>query len=368
MGTEGQQVFAVTGATGFLGAHLLRRLLGDGHSVRMLVRARHADAVLLDGLDEEQRARCAVVVGDINDGRRVRELLRVPGAGGAEPAAVDGVFHLAGVVRHTRRRAMVEETMRVNVDGAMQVVRSSAEAGVPRCVVASTSGTVAVRRAGAPGGAAGPARGYAEEATRRWPYYVSKIEMEKRIQEFVRAAPAGPAVVFVRPSLLLGPGDVNLSSCGTVDELVREALPLVPSGSLNFVDVRDAADATAAAMYRGAPGGAYLLGAANMATADFFAEVAGRAGVRAPSLRLPTWLTVALAALADAALRALRMWRPALDPVLAEMGAADWRFDEAAERFDEAAASAADDLGFSPRAWGETIDDTIAWLRRRGGG
>ena len=373
------RVFAVTGATGFLGSHLMRRLLADGHSVRLLVRQRYADEAgrseLLEGLDENERRRCTFIVGDINDDGSVRELLL---RGTGSHGVVDGVFHLAGVVKHSRRKVMTDETMRVNVGGALQVVKTSVEAMCPRCVVASTSGTVAVRpqvrRAGDRPSGTTRHRGYAEDITRRWPYYVSKIEMEKQIGDFITRAATAPEggaateIVYVRPSLLLGPGDLNMSSCGTVNELLNESLPLVPTGTLNFVDVRDAADATAAAMYRGKPGKAYLLGAANMSTAKFFEEVTDRAGVRMPFIKLPAWLTVALAVLIDAILKIFRKWRPALDPVLAEMGSADWSF-ESEDHFDEMAASAFHDLGFSPREWGDTIDDTIVWLRRaRGSG
>ncbi len=84
----------------------------------------------------------------------------------------------------------------------------------------------------------------------------------------------------MRPTLLLGPGDTNLSSCGTVVSLLQGTVPLVPHGGVSMVDVRDAAQAFVAAMQQqGAAGKTYLLTGANMPCAAYFELVGDVAGV-----------------------------------------------------------------------------------------
>ena len=85
----------------------------------------------------------------------------------------------------------------------------------------------------------------------------------------------------MRPSLLLGPGDTRLSSCGTVLGLMQGQVPVVPGGGVSIVDVRDASAAFLAAMRSAvAPGRTYLLSAANMPCSDYFSTVCRAAEVR----------------------------------------------------------------------------------------
>lgn len=228
---------------------------------------------------------------------------------------VDGFFHLAGVVDHSRRAPA--DVNDLNVQGTLNCLRACAGAGVQRVVYASTSGVCAVRRSPAKATALGDSAPYADDAVRGWPYYESKVRFHlqspskvgtahhqgKRWLAGVRvlsvvtpsdprapqieaerasaalAAELGLDLVCMRPTLLLGPGDRRLSSCRLVADLLRGRVPLCPSGGLSFVDVRDVADAFAVAMQRGrstrdgagtstsAQGGmatGYVLGAANM--------------------------------------------------------------------------------------------------------
>lgn len=85
----------------------------------------------------------------------------------------------------------------------------------------------------------------------------------------------------MRPSLLLGPGDCRLSSCGTVLRLLQRGVPLVPSGGVSVVDVRDVAAACVVAMHTAAAaGGTYLLSSANMPCGEYFDMVCKAGGVR----------------------------------------------------------------------------------------
>ena len=374
MHAERKKVFAVTGGTGFLGTHLVQRLVRDGHAVRMLVRSDPGDALresggmCVRGDDDVVES----VYGSLENDNDVRELLlqqRRDDEGmftkeDDERVVVDGVYHLAGLVVHSRRRNVVEELQCVNVDGAVRVVRIAMELGVARACIVSTSGTVAVR-ADASISADDESNGdgmhtYAELA-RRWPYYKSKIDMEQAVSTMTKTMDGEcpvTEIVMVRPSLLLGPGDRRLSSCKTVADLLKRRLPIVPPGGLNFVDVRDAADASVAAFEKGDNGEKYLIAGPNLTTERFFQEVTTRACVPMPMLRLPAWLTIFIAKMINAVLTLIGKWNATFDPVLAEMGCAFWYVD------DTSAAESNAQLGIHMRDWGTTIDDTIEWLRQ----
>lgn len=158
----------------------------------------------------------------------------------------------------------------------------------------------------------------------------------------------------MRPSLLLGPGDARLSSTRTVFDLMRGKIPILPPGGLSFIDVRDAADAFAAAMAHGTPGGSYLLGGPNWTFEEYFQTIAELSGTSAPRLRVPVALARGLAAAASSALSLVGAWDPSLDPVVVEMSAAYWYLD---------AQRARAELGLAPRDARATLGDTIRWIR-----
>lgn len=188
----------VTGATGFLGRHVVRALLAEGHEVTALTR--EASLSL-----EREGAR--VALGDVLDRASVEAA-----AQGAEV-----LLHLAGGVRH---RGAATELYQLHVEGTRNALRAAYEVGVPRTVYMSSSGTIAVSRDGET--IADEQSPYATEVVRDWPYYLSKIYAEKV------ALQAGALVLC--PSLLLGPGDERMSSTSVVLRFLNRELPAVPPG------------------------------------------------------------------------------------------------------------------------------------------
>jgi len=255
--------------------------------------------------------------------------------------------------------------------------------GIRRVVYASTSGTVACSHSMAPIGDDAP---YATALVRTWPYYHSKIVAEQEAADFVRRYPQLELVVM-RPTLVLGPGDDRRSSVTLIDEFLKGRIPLVPSGGLSYVDVRDAASAFRAAMthqvsrrwslrefrqylrltcaicpgavvpsLQGAAGRSYLISATNVTHADLYKQLEQISGVQAPRLRLPGVLVVWLLRILYFVLRLLGIWLKEKDPVWAEMGNVYWSID---------ASSAKRELGFQPRPPEETLRATVDWLQSR---
>ena len=318
----------VTGATGFLGEHLCRVLTEQGHVVRGLARSR--SSVLADVGVQHVR-------GDVLAGPELDRALE----------GVHAVFHLAGAV--SRDPDDAQRMMRLHVDGTRRVLERMAAAGVRRMILASTSGTIGVSKDEAILDETAP---YAEEIVAGWPYYASKIYQERLA--FEHGKRLAIEIVAVNPSLLLGPGDRRLSSTGDVRKFMRRQVPVLPEGGINFVDARDAALATAAALEHGRPGERYLLGGPNWTMKEFFARLGRVANVAPPRLKLPAKLSRFGASLVE------ELWRhrgkePPIDRISVEMAEHFWWIDSRkAER----------ELGFAARDPQLTLVDTVAYLRQ----
>lgn len=312
----------VGGATGFLGAHLVRVLREQGHE--LVLASRSGGEV--EGI--------TVQAVDVLDAQAVAESAR----------GCDGAFLATGKV--SRDRDAGEELHRAHVLGTRSALAGLRSAGVKRVVVASTSGTIAV---------SADAEQIADESGRvplelvaMWPYYRSKLYAER---EALAANAADFEVVLVNPSLLLGPGDTRESSTGDVRRFLQRAIPAIPGGGIAFVDVRDAAQGMALAFERGRAGERYILNAKNMTLAAFFQRLERIAGVKAPALRMPRSrpLAIGVNRLFSKAVRAIG-GEPPVDEVSVEMAQYFWYCS---------AAKAERELGFSARDPGETLRETI---------
>ena len=327
--------FLVTGASGFLGSHLVEKLKAQaaensqGLSIRVLSRSRNR---------WEGDPKLEIVCGDILDPQAVDRAV----------AGVSGIFHLAGSV--TRDPAQAATLFDTHVQGTRNLCESALAHGSPRIILASTSGTVAVSRQPVKHTEDSP---YSYEVTGHWPYYLSKIYQEKLVLSY--HAHHGLPVVVVNPSLILGPGGGRLSSTGDIQLFLDGAIKNIPTGGLNFIDVRDAADAFIRAMELGVPGRRYLLGGHNMTFRQFFELVERVSGVRGSRYQLSErW-----ARRGAAWLRRLYGWIGRSYPIndwMVEMACRFWYIDN--ER-------AKSELRLRARPEAETIRDTVEFLRSR---
>jgi dihydroflavonol-4-reductase len=319
----------ITGATGFLGTHLVDELvrLGQGRDLRVFSQNRSERLASL-GVE--------VITGSVTAAADVAR-------------AVDGVeriYHLAGLV--SRKREEAHRMYAVHVEGTRLLCAAARTAGCKRVVVASTSGTVAVsERADEMPDETCPAP---VDIIARWPYYASKLYQEEAAR---RACGDALELVLVNPSLLLGPGDDRLSSTRDVLSFLARDIQMIPPGGLNFVDARDVAAVLPAAMERGRPGERYLLGGYNWTFAEFFGRLERLTKVAGPMLKARGKWTV-LAAHAQAAVMRKLGRTPPVDPESVEMARYFWYFESTKAR---------EELGFSVREATETLHETVKYLR-----
>jgi len=323
--------YLVTGATGFLGSHLVRSLIEHGHEVVALARS-------AEGLPEGAIAR----KGDILDEGSVRDAA----------AGCVGVFHCAGKV--SRKTEDAEELHRVHVKGTKTVLDACKAAGVKRAVIASTSGTVAV--SDDPDHISSETDETPIGIINRWPYYRAKLFAERAALEMNTPE---FEVISVNPTLLLGPGDLRGSSTEDVRLFLEKKVPAVPPGGLSYVDARDAAEAMRLAMEKGTPGERYLVGAVNLTIREFFGRLERVSGVKAPWLpmpRLPADVARVGTKFLDDLARRVGVAMP-VDPQSLDMSQFYWYLD---------ASRAENVLGWRARDPIVTLLDTVNDLRERG--
>jgi dihydroflavonol-4-reductase len=238
---------------------------------------------------------------------------------------------------------------KVHVEGTRLLCDAAKAADVKSIVLASTSGTIAVTE----DGEMLPDESYPPplEIVSRWPYYASKLYQEMAALE--RFNGKGLRLVIMNPSLLLGPGDERLSSTKLVLDFMARKISAVPMGGLSFVDARDAASAFRAAMKKGRHGERYLLGAANWTFERFLGRLERLTKISAPKLALPSKLMVTGSQMVDALFRQWNFASP-VEPVAIEMAQYFWYLN---------CAKASRELGFRARDPGETLHDTVSYLR-----
>jgi dihydroflavonol-4-reductase len=258
----------VTGATGFVGWHVARKLIEQGGRVRALVRdpARLRE---LDGVDP--------VTGDLRDRASLKRAVEGCGV----------VYHVAADYRLWTREP--QEMFRSNVDGTRSLLEAARNAGVERFVYTSTVGCI-----GMPAGGLGDEDAPVALEHMAGPYKRSKFLAELVALEF---AAAGFPVVVVNPTAPVGDRDFKPTPTGKiVVDFVRGKMPAFLDTGLNVVDVRDVADGHVAACERGRVGERYILGAENLTLQQIFVALGEIAGRPAPKMRIPYGVAYAYAA------------------------------------------------------------------------
>jgi dihydroflavonol-4-reductase len=325
----------VTGGTGYIGCHTVAALAGQGHRVRLLVRARDriAPALVPLGIAEAD-----AVVGDVTSAAAVEEAM----------LGCDAVVHAASVFSLDPRLAAVMQ--QVNPAGAGTVLGAAQRHGLDPIVYVSTTGVftpviTAMLTADTPVGAG------------IGPYTRSKIAAELVARGYQQA---GSPVVITYPAVVQGPHDPHLGdSVRFVRDLLRGRLPVLPRGRLSLVDVRDVGALHAAVLRPGLGARRYLLGGPAVKVTEVAALLGELTGRRLPQRTAPDWVLQRGSRLADRAQRLL----PARLPASAEQVAlpisipADVVVDDTATRRE---------LAIERRDLHETLADTVRWLATQG--
>jgi len=277
----------VTGATGFIGSHVARALIAGGAALRVVHRP-DSPTELIDDLPADH------VLGDILDPASL-------------VAACDGIEAVVHCAAQMRGRGRPADRLESHVLGTRNMLAAAAGAGVRRFVYTSSVAALGIPPR-PPAETAAPAP-LDESHTWRgdpalWPYGYAKHQAEQWVRQ---AAHEGLGALTVNPALVIGPGDRNRVSNILIWQILRGRVPPLIPGGLNVVAVEDVAAGTLAALAQGRAGERYILCGENRTLADIIRTTARLIGRAQPRLRLSLRTTRALAALAAAAVRLLRL-------------------------------------------------------------
>ncbi|RMG24805.1 MAG: NAD-dependent epimerase/dehydratase family protein [Bacteroidetes bacterium] len=256
----------VTGATGFLGRHIVKDLLEAGLEVRLLVRNAPERELPWKKLVE-------IVEGDVLDVPALEKAMQ----------GVDKVVHAAAAVSFWRRRR--REMDAVNVKGTANVVNVCLEMGVERLVHISTTGATGKEEAGK----------MITEQTKWLPgkhnSYYGKTK-HKAEMEIHRGVAEGLHALMLNPGVIVGPGDWSKGT-PKMFRVVDKGLQFYNRGLIAVVGAEDVARATRLALQADIPAGErFILVAENLSQQEFFGYIAQELGRKPPRWKLPAELTL----------------------------------------------------------------------------
>jgi len=324
--------YLITGATGFIGPHLVKNLVKAGHACRCLVREGSEIDVL-------QRLGAELVVGDITRAASLEGIA----------AGMDRVLHLA-TLGHMSNFAVTDSMFEaINVQGAINVMQEALKSGVQRVVHCSTVAAMGIC-ADVPATETSPCNPH-------HPYGRSKLKAEQKILSLIEDQNL-PAVI-VRFSMVYGPGDprdilklARLTQKGIFPK-VGSKPKLTP-----LIHVDDAVTGLLLAAEKGRIGEIYLLTNRNSIPFDDLRKIFQKSlGIKRLPLYVPEWAALALASLLEKTFLILGKVPPVSRKNI-ESTLADRVFSiEKAQR----------ELGFDPKVDPEEgLEETVAWYKKQG--
>ncbi len=269
----------VLGATGFIGGHIARVAHQAGWEVHGFRRDPQSEGI----------------VGNLDIQWHNGTLEDYPSLLGAM-AGMDYVFHAAASYPGNGNPKLVPEHVQNGMAQMANVIRAVQEASVKRLIYTSSLTTIGVPPVDEHR-LADERDFYQQGSHPKNGYYEMKIAMEKQALD---AVDQGCDIVIVNPTLVLGPGDVHLSTGEIVVMIAQGKAIAAPTGMMNIIDVRDNAKAQIQAARRGRTGQRYILGGENYNLMELVSIIARAAGVNPPRFMLPPWVLDLYITIADA--------------------------------------------------------------------
>ncbi len=260
----------ITGATGFVGAAVVRHLLKAGDDVKALVR-KDSDLKNLDGLKSE------LVYGDLRDKDSLRNAMK----------GCQRLYHVAAF--YSLWASDPKIFYECNVDGTQSILEVAKDLGLEKIVYTSTVGALGIPKEGGPGN---------EKTPVVFDEIIGHYKRSKYLAEQValRMARQGLPVVIVNPSAPIGPRDIKPTPTGKmiVDFLKGLMMAYIDTG-MNLVDVDDVAAGHLLAAEKGRIGEKYILGHRNMTLKEICDLMSQISGIPAPKIKIPREAVLPLA-------------------------------------------------------------------------
>lgn len=317
----------VTGATGFVGAHIVRKLLKAGHPVRILRRP-HSSLKALEGMSVE------TAIGDITDRDSVFRAV----------AGCETVFHVAGHVSFWEGANEIQN--KINIDGTRNVVDACLEHKVKRLIHTSSIAAIGF----APDGKLGD-----ETLEYNWgPYHLNYCDSKRGGElEIQKGIKKGLDAVIVNPAVIFGPGDLNLNAGAMVFQTAKGKVPFYFDGGCCVCDVEDVAEGHIQAWLKGKKGERYILGGDNYSWRQLMELIASVVGVSPPQKKISAPLLKTFSWIYGFVSRFTKK-EPVLTPELARISLVPCYFSsEKAKR----------ELGYTVTPFRQTVQKTYDWYK-----
>ncbi|RLB07224.1 MAG: NAD-dependent dehydratase [Deltaproteobacteria bacterium] len=322
----------VTGATGFIGSRLARKLLEKGADLRVLVRKN-------SNLENISDLPVDVVCGDLTKPETL-----LPALEGCE-----ALFHVAAEYKLWVPKP--ETIYRTNVDGTVNIMKAALKKGIKRIVYTSSVATLGTNPDGTPADENTPVTikdmiGH---------YKRSKYIAEEKVKEMVKKA--GLPAIIVNPSTPIGPGDIKPTPTGRIIiEAASGRMPAYVDTGLNIVHVDDVADGHILAFEKGKIGERYILGGENLSLRQLLEKIAHLTGRPAPKIKISPNIVLPIAYVAELIAKITKK-----EPFITVDGVLMSK-----KKMFFSIRKAKKELGYNPRPVDEAIKDSIDWFRQKG--
>lgn len=322
----------LTGATGFVGSHVARKLAGQGADLRLLVR-KSSNLANIEGIRGE------TVVGDLLKPESMRSAI----------AGCDALMHVAADYRLWVKDPATMYS--ANVEGTRGLLRLAGEEGVRRIVYTSSVATMGFKSDGTIIDETTPV----SLADMVGHYKRSKFMAE---QVAIEAARAGQQVVILNPTTPIGSMDVKPTPTGRiiVDFLNRKFPAYVDTG-LNLVDVAEVAATHIAALEVGRFGERYILGGENLTLKQILDKMSAITGLPSPTMKVPHAVAMIFACFDELITGRIRGLEPRATIEAVRMGR---------KKMFASSAKAQRELGFRIAPVYSALRSAIDWFRKNG--
>ncbi|HAP01025.1 MAG TPA: 3-beta hydroxysteroid dehydrogenase [Bacteroidetes bacterium] len=255
------QKVLVTGGTGFLGQHILKRLLKEGLEIRAIYRVKK-NSILTDS----EHSRIDWVKGDVLDIFSLEEAMK----------DCDTVIHGAALVSFFKKDEL--QMMKVNIEGTANVVNECLSSGVKKLLHISSVASLGRNKSGE----LISEKHKWEDSKLNTRYALSKYKSE---MEIWRGVAEGLNAVVICPTMIFGTGDWNENTCRLFTN-VENGLKGYPTGTNGMTDARDVAEIAIQLLKSEIVNERFVICGTNKTYKDFFSDVADRLNKPRPSIKV----------------------------------------------------------------------------------
>lgn len=314
----------VTGASGFIGSWLVRKLKNEGHKVRVLCR-KSSQFPLIKDLDFEK------AFGDVTQPQTLSEAFK----------NIDTVFHLAGYIGYKKKDRPIMQS--VNVDGTKNVFHFSQSHKIKTFVFLSSVTTI--------GAGFNPLQILNEDSPYLLsPYSFGYAETKREAENYVLKTESDMKVFAINPSTVYGPGDMLKNSRKNQLKVMEGKLIAYPRGGVSIVGIHDVVDTLYKSVELARHGERYILSGENLFIKDLLFKIAEISQSSPPRFQIPRSLLNTLGFIGDYLLQG---WP--LDSETARIiQLFHWYENTKAKK----------ELDFQPQSTEKVLESSVAWAKK----